>query len=65
MQRHPGSARQPVPKKRPLLPPKRAPRPVLKPQSRAMPKQHRGGRQDRSAGPERRQARRRGAHAAF
>ena len=43
MQRTPG-IRQPVAKKRPLLPPKRAPRPALKPQSRAMPKQHRGGR---------------------
>ena len=31
--------------KRPPLPPKRAPRPVLKPMTRAMPKQqHRGGR---------------------
>jgi hypothetical protein len=41
--------RQPKPqdfagKKRPLLPPKRAPRPALKPQPRVMPKQHRGGR---------------------
>ena len=43
MQRHP-SAKKPS-MKRPLLPPKRAPRPVLKPMSRAMPKQqHRGGR---------------------
>jgi hypothetical protein len=30
--------------KRPVLPPKRAPRPALKPQPRVMPKQHRGGR---------------------
>ena len=44
MQRNPGSARQPVGKKRPMLPPKRAPRPALKPQARVMPKQHRGGR---------------------
>jgi hypothetical protein len=33
-----------VPKKRPLLPPKPAPRPVLKPAARTMNKQHRGGR---------------------
>jgi hypothetical protein len=44
MQRNPGSARQPVGKKRPMLPPKRAPRPALKPQARVMHKQHRGGR---------------------
>ena len=44
MQRHPGSARQPVAKKRLLLPPKRAQRPALKPQARVMHKQHRGGR---------------------
>jgi hypothetical protein len=30
--------------KRPLLPPKRVPRPALKPQPRVMNKQHRGGR---------------------
>jgi hypothetical protein len=36
--------RQPVPKKRPLLPPKPAPRPALKPAARTMHKQHRGGR---------------------
>lgn len=42
MQRQ-SSAKKPT-MKRPLLPPKRAPRPVLKPMSRAMPKQHRGGR---------------------
>lgn len=39
-----GSARQSLGKRRPMLPPKRAPRPVLKPQARVMPKQHRGGR---------------------
>jgi hypothetical protein len=44
MQRKPGSTRQPVGKKRPLLPPKRAPRPALRPQARVMNKQHRGGR---------------------
>ena len=38
-----GQTRQP-PSKRPLLPPKRAPRPALKPQPRVMNKQHRGGR---------------------
>ena len=37
------SAKQPS-MKRPMLPPKRAPRPVLKPMSRAMPKTHRGNR---------------------
>jgi hypothetical protein len=31
-------------KKRPLLPPKKAARPALKPQPRVMNKQHRGGR---------------------
>ncbi len=36
--------RQSVPKKRPLLPPKQAPRPALKPAARTMNKQHRGGR---------------------
>ena len=30
--------------KRPMLPPKRAPRPALKPMPRQMPKQHRGHR---------------------
>jgi hypothetical protein len=37
---------RPVPpmSKRPPLPPKRLPRPALKPQPRVMPKQHRGGR---------------------
>ena len=33
-----------VANKRPLLPPKKAARPALKPQPRVMPKQHRGGR---------------------
>jgi hypothetical protein len=33
-----------VPKKRPLLAPKQAPRPALKPAARTMNKQHRGGR---------------------
>lgn len=42
MQRQP-SAQKPS-TKRPLLPPKRQPRPALKPQPRQMPKQHRGGR---------------------
>jgi hypothetical protein len=37
--------RQPIAAgKRPLLPPKKAARPALKPQPRLMPKQHRGGR---------------------
>ena len=40
MPRHPKLA----PKKRAQLPPKKAPRPALKPQPRLMPKQHRGGR---------------------
>jgi hypothetical protein len=31
-------------KKQHLLPPKRAPRPALRPQPRVLPKQHRGGR---------------------
>ena len=35
---------RPVSKKRPVLPPKRAARPALKPPPRLMPKQHRGGR---------------------
>ena len=43
MQRHPKPP-FPAAKKRPPLPPKRAPRPALKPQPRVMPKQHRGGR---------------------
>ncbi|RKQ91475.1 hypothetical protein C8N24_1297 [Solirubrobacter pauli] len=43
MQRQP-AAKKPA-MKRPLLPPKRAPRPALKPIARQMPKQqHRGGR---------------------
>lgn len=44
MQRHPAGHQNPKLSKRPLLPPKRAPRPVFKPQARVMPKQHRGGR---------------------
>ena len=45
MHRHPnGTPRTPVAKKRPLLPPKQALRPALKPQPRQMNKQHRGGR---------------------
>lgn len=44
MQRTSGNARKPVIGKRPILPPKRAPRPALKPQARVLPKQHRGGR---------------------
>jgi hypothetical protein len=44
MQRPTPSARQSLGKKRPQLPPKRAPRPALKPQPRVMNKQHRGGR---------------------
>jgi hypothetical protein len=39
-----GTNRQPLPKKRPLLAPKQAPRPALKPAARTMNKQHRGGR---------------------
>ena len=39
-----GSNRRQVPKKRPVLPPKQAPRPALKPLARTMNKQHRGGR---------------------
>lgn len=42
MQRQPSTKKPSM--KRPMLPPKRAPRPALKPMSRAMPKQHRGGR---------------------
>ncbi len=44
MQRHPSANQVPRPSKRPVLPPKRTPRPALKPQPRVMPKQHRGGR---------------------
>jgi hypothetical protein len=40
MPRHP----KPVQAKRVKLPPKKAPRPALKPQPRVMLKQHRGGR---------------------
>jgi len=40
MPRHPKLA----PNKRVVLPPKKAPRPALKPQPRVLPKQHRGGR---------------------
>jgi hypothetical protein len=41
MQRHPTGHRTPKVTK---LPPKRAPKPALKPQPRVLPKQHRGGR---------------------
>jgi hypothetical protein len=44
MQRHPHANQIAKLSKRPVLPPKRAPRPALKPQPRVMPKQHRGGR---------------------
>ena len=43
MQRQPSARKKPS-TKRPMLPPKRAPRPALKPMSRAMPKMHRGNR---------------------
>ena len=44
MPRNPASAKKPS-TKRPMLPPKRQPRPALKPIPRQMPKQqHRGGR---------------------
>jgi hypothetical protein len=44
MQRQSSAPKKPT-MKRPLLPPKRAPRPVLKPMARQLPKQqHRGGR---------------------
>jgi hypothetical protein len=43
MRRNP-QTRQAATNKRPLLPPKKAARPALKPQPRVMPKQHRGGR---------------------
>ena len=43
MRRNP-QTRQATVNKRPLLPPKKAARPALKPQPRVMPKQHRGGR---------------------
>jgi hypothetical protein len=43
MQRNP-QIRQAANGKRVVLPPKKAPRPALKPQPRVMPKQHRGGR---------------------
>jgi hypothetical protein len=39
-----GQSVPPMSKRHQLLPPKRAPRPALKPQPRVMPKQHRGGR---------------------
>jgi hypothetical protein len=39
-----GQSVPPMPKRPHPLPPKRVPRPVLKPQPRVMPKQHRGGR---------------------
>jgi hypothetical protein len=42
MPRNPQSRQ--VAKKRPLLPPKKAARPALKPQPRVLLKQHRGGR---------------------
>ena len=44
MQRNPSANQFPKLSKRPVLPPKRAMRPTLKPQPRVMPKQHRGGR---------------------
>jgi hypothetical protein len=44
MQRRSGNHRKPFAAKRPMLPPKRALRPALKPQARVMHKQHRGGR---------------------
>jgi hypothetical protein len=43
MQRQSPASKKPS-TKRPMLPPKRAPRPALKPMSRAMPKTHRGNR---------------------
>ena len=44
MQRNRTANQVPKLSKRPLIPPKRAMRPALKPQPRVMPKQHRGGR---------------------
>jgi hypothetical protein len=44
MQRKPLASSKKPATKRPMLPPKRAPRPALKPMSRAMPKTHRGNR---------------------
>ncbi len=44
MQRSSSASRKKPSMKRPMLPPKRAPRPVLKPMSRAMPKQQNRGR---------------------
>jgi hypothetical protein len=43
MQRNSSTGKKPT-MKRPILPPKRAPRPALKPMSRAMPKQQNRGR---------------------
>ena len=43
MQRQSPASKKPS-TKRPMLPPKRAPRPALKPVPRQMPKQHRGHR---------------------
>jgi hypothetical protein len=43
MSRQPQVRKLATKKNRPL-PPKRAPRPALRPQPRVMPKQHRGGR---------------------
>jgi hypothetical protein len=44
MQRNRATRHLPRATKRPALPPKRVPRPALKPQPRVMNKQHRGGR---------------------
>ena len=44
MQRNPKANQIVKLSKRPVLPPKQAPRPALKPQPRVMNKQHRGGR---------------------
>jgi hypothetical protein len=44
MQRRTSGQSRQQPSKRPMLPPKRVPRPALKPQPRVMNKQHRGGR---------------------
>ncbi len=44
MPRNPTGNQVPKLSKRPVLPPKRAMRPALKPQPRVMNKQHRGGR---------------------
>jgi hypothetical protein len=43
MSRRPSALKKPATKQR-RLPPKHAPRPVLKPLARTLPKQHRGGR---------------------